>query len=427
LQRWDGNDVKGNTDLAARFVLRASRLLTRRGQLGYVTTNTLIEGATLRVGMEQVTNGNLTVWSARLPHPWPTKSANLQIVEFWASRLRPAKSAAYQVDGEEVPAIGPDLQPFGRVSGRPNQLRENEGICFNGSKVLGLGFTLTEDQKDALIDHNPDNSQIIQKYVIGKDLNQRPDYSARRWVINFNDWSLQRAENYPDCIDIVRRLVKPERDQNKRALRRERWWIYGERAPGLYAATDGFDHVLAIARIGSTIVPARVYAGPVFNDQTVVFAQEDFASFAILSSSAHLAWVIRYAPTLETRIIYAPSAVFVTLPRPEASMELRALGRDLDEIRTKLMLSRAWGLTRTYNRVHDPDNHEPVIQELRDIHVAIDEAVMRAYGWDDLDLKIGHHPTKIGIRWTVSKEARFELLDRLLEENHRRYKLENPS
>jgi len=53
--------------------------------------------------------------------------------------------------------------------------------------------------------------------------------------------------------------------------------------------------------------------------------------------------------------------------------------------------------------------------------------LVAAYGWDDLDLKVGHHPTKIGIRWTVSKEARFELLDRLLEENHRRYALENPS
>ncbi len=47
-------------------------------------------------------------------------------------------------------------------------------------------------------------------------------------------------------------------------------------------------------------------------------------------------------------------------------------------------------------------------------------AVLAAYGWDDLDPKIGHHPTKIGIRWTVSPEARFELLDRLLVENHRR-------
>jgi hypothetical protein len=129
---------------------------------------------------------------------------------------------------------------------------------------------------------------------------------------------------------------------------------------------------------------------------------------------------------MRTDINYSPSDVFLTLPRPQPTAELEALGRQLDMTRRELMLSRAWGLTKTYNRVHDPDNHEPPIREIRDIHVAIDEAVMRAYGWTDLDLKIGHHPTKIGTRWTVSKEARFELLDRLLEENHRRYALENP-
>jgi len=147
----------------------------------------------------------------------------------------------------------------------------------------------------------------------------------------------------------------------------------------------------------------------------------------VLSSSIHLTWVIRYKTAVETRILYAPSAVFQTLPRPLLTPELERLGRELDTTRRDLMLSRAWSLTKTYNRIHDPDSHEPAIQDLRNIHVAIDEAVMRAYGWDDLDLKIGHHPTKIGIRWTVSKEARFELLDRLLEENHRRYALENPS
>lgn len=57
---------------------------------------------------------------------------------------------------------------------------------------------------------------------------------------------------------------------------------------------------------------------------------------------------------------------------------------------------------------------------LRDLHEAIDHAVLAAYGWGDLDPKVGHHPTKIGKRWTVSPAARFELLDRLLVENHRR-------
>jgi hypothetical protein len=136
---------------------------------------------------------------------------------------------------------------------------------------------------------------------------------------------------------------------------------------------------------------------------------------------------MRYTTPMRTDLRYLPSNVFLTLPRPEPTSELEVLGQQLDESRRELMLSRAWGLTKTYNRVHDPDNHEPAIEELRDIHVAIDEAVVRAYGWDDLDLKIGHHPTKIGIRWTVSKEARFELLDLLLEENHKRYALENPS
>jgi hypothetical protein len=293
--------------------------------------------------------------------------------------------------------------------------------------VQGLGFILTVDQKDELIAHNPRNREVLQPYVIGKDLNQRPDCSASRWIINFRDWPLGRAEEYPDCVEILRCLVKPERDRNKRAQRREHWWIYGEYAPGLYSAISGLDHVLAICLHGNLIMPARVVARNIFSHATTVFALEDFASLAILSSSIHSTWAIRYSGTIRTDLRYAASDVFLTLPRPQPTPELEVLGQQLHTSRQDLMLSRSWGLTKTYNRVHDPDVHEPAIQELRDIHVAIDEAVMRAYGWDDLDLKIGHHPTKIGIRWTVSKEARFELLDLLLEENHRRYALENPS
>jgi hypothetical protein len=424
LARWDGKGTKGNVDLAARFLLRDDRLLSYRGQLGLVTTNTLVEGDTLEVGMEQV---DLTVRAGRAPHPWPTKSASLQIIELWATRVKPSKEAMYFLDGEEVPAIGTDLQPYGRVRGRPKQLRENDGIAFQGSVVLGAGFTLSIEQADELVAQDPRNDDVLQPYVIGKDLNQRPDCSASRWIINFYDWSLEHAEEYPDCLDIVRRLVKPDRDLKRRKNYREIWWRYAERGPGLYKAIEQLDHVLVFAQVSNTLMPVRAQTGQVFAHKCVVFALSDFASMAMLSSSIHSTWVMRYTATMRTDISYSPTDAFQTLARPELTSELEVLGRQLDETQRELMLSRAWGLTKTYNRVHNPDNHEPVIQELRDIHIAIDEAVMRAYGWDDFDLKIGHHPTKIGIRWTVSKEARFELLDRLLEENHRRYALENPS
>ncbi len=51
----------------------------------------------------------------------------------------------------------------------------------------------------------------------------------------------------------------------------------------------------------------------------------------------------------------------------------------------------------------------------------MDEAVADAYGWGDLDLGHGFHETKQGVRFTISEEARREVLDRLLLLNHERY------
>jgi hypothetical protein len=58
------------------------------------------------------------------------------------------------------------------------------------------------------------------------------------------------------------------------------------------------------------------------------------------------------------------------------------------------------------------------------LHVALDLAVRDAYGWGDLELDHGFHPTPQGVRFTVSPAAQVELLDRLLEENHRRAALQ---
>jgi hypothetical protein len=106
------------------------------------------------------------------------------------------------------------------------------------------------------------------------------------------------------------------------------------------------------------------------------------------------------------------------------SAELSPLGDALDRERREVMLGRALGLTKLYNQIHDPTVTDPAILRLRELHEQIDLAVLKAYGWTDLDPQIGHHRTKIGIRWTVSQQARFELLDRLLVENHRRAALQ---
>jgi hypothetical protein len=84
------------------------------------------------------------------------------------------------------------------------------------------------------------------------------------------------------------------------------------------------------------------------------------------------------------------------------------------------MVGRALGFTSIYNLVNDRTVNDPAIRRLRQIHVEIDESVVEAYGWEDIVLDHGFHTYRQMERWTFSPAARVEILDRLLEENHRR-------
>ena len=95
--------------------------------------------------------------------------------------------------------------------------------------------------------------------------------------------------------------------------------------------------------------------------------------------------------------------------------------RHLFELRAVLVNQNDEGLTKTYNRFHDPQETAEDIRLLRVLHRENDEAVAKAYGWDDLDLGHGFHETKQGLRYTISEEARREVLGRLLKLNHERY------
>lgn len=387
-----------------------------------MTTNTVVEGETLNVGLLQLAKRGWTLRAGKSPHEWPSSSASLSIVELWTSKAQVMSWA--HLDGEPVPRLGVDLQPFLRESGRPVRLRENEGIVYLGSNVNGLGFTLTDDESKSLLSQQR-NAEIIFPYLIGADINRRPDSSASRRVINFGNRSLSEAQTYPAAIERVRALVKPARDKALDAGRRENWWRFARLATELSTAISEMDHVLALSLVGNVLLPVRVPTGQVFAHACGVFALDDLASLALLSSSVHQSWAIRYTSTMRTDIRYAPSDVFLTLPRPELTLELEELGKALDTERRELMLGRAVGLTKLYNSVHSPAVSDLEIRRLRELHAEIDLAVRDAYGWTDLELDIGHHPTKIGTRWTVSPEARFEILDRLLVENHRRAALQD--
>ena len=275
-----------------------------------------------------------------------------------------------------------------------------------------------------LVELDPRNADVLFPYLSGQDLNSRYDFLARRWVINFHDWPEQKAAQYAECFEQIVRLVKPERDVNKKAFYRNRWWQFGERQTSLLKRLETLTEAIAIAQTSKTVMPAIVSTGQVLSFGVAVFCSSDRALFALLSSAPHYWWAIARASTLKGDLRYTPTDVFETFARPALSEELRALGERLDSYRRELMLARQAGLTATYNLVHDVRCTDEDIAELRRVHTAIDEAVARAYGWADLDLNHGFHDTRQGPRYTVGPVAQQEIVDRLLELNHARYAAE---
>jgi hypothetical protein len=414
--------VRGSADLIAYMFLIAWAVTDEaHGHFGLLATNTVSQGDTREVGLDQIVRGGMDIYAAEKSEKWPTQGANLEYSIVWASRRHRASGVRAVADGVRVSAISPALDPERRATGNPARLAANQRLAFIGSYVLGMGFTLSEAEARDLIVRDPRNADVLFPYVNGKDLNSRPDSSASRWIINFFDWSQARAEGYPLCYELVKKQVKPERDRNNRENYRRYWWRYGEARPGLLTALHDLSHVVAIAQTSNVLLPVRIATGSVMSHTVVVFPTADYSDFALLSSSPHYVWAVAHAATMRTDLRYTPSDISETFARPDRNDTMRHAGEALDLRRREVMLDRQLGLTKTYHLVHDPKTVDVDVVLLRDLHAQIDSAVCAAYGWKDLVLNHGHYETRQGIRWTVSPTAQIELLDRLLELNHARY------
>lgn len=429
----DGFTAGGRADLCSYFLLRDLELAPSR-RIGIIGTNTIAQGDSREVGLDQAAQRNWTVNRAVKSQSWPN-TAGVHVALLWHGRVGTAEQRV--LDGQATHAITTQLDPQSRVDGKPHQLHANHNLSFEGCKPLGMGFVLEPDEAKRLIVADSRNAEVVFPYLNGEDLNSRPDLSASRWVIDYNDMLLESAQQYPDTFAIVDALVRPERQRTKPdgsfVLRRplpQRWWQYADKRPAMRKAIAGLDRVIVIARISRTGQATLVSTRQVLNEKLVVFASMSLGLLALLVSEVHMSWAWKYSATLKSDLQYTPSDCFETFPQPTLTPRLDQAGEQLDTFRSKVMLDRALGLTKLYNEFHNRANQDPDIQQLRAIHREIDEAVAEAYqadpyaerfGWTPLNFAYDFYETPQGLRYTVAPTVRVEILDRLLELNHARY------
>jgi hypothetical protein len=403
----------GNADLVAHFFRRAFNLLRHGGCFGLIATNTIGQGDTRSTGLRWICTHDGTIYAARKRYKWPGQAAvTVSVVNV----CKGAMSAPLVLDGRDVPIITSYLFHAGGHED-PERLKSSDGLSFQGCVVVGMGFTFDDSDTSGvanplslmreLIQNNPRNAERIFPYIGGEEVNDSPTHSHHRYVINFGEADeIACRKTWPDLMRIIERKVRPERiasgigggtDKKNRA---KFWWRFSRTAKDLYEAISDLNRVLVCCRHQPNWATTFMPPTAVFAESLVVMAIDSNAGFAVLESRCHEAWARSFGSTLEDRLRYAPSDCFDTFPFPACVLEhvaddtlgadygqlttLEAAGHEYYDFRADLMVRKNEGLTKTYNRFHDPDERSPDIFKLRELHAAMDRAVLEAYGWHDL-------------------------------------------
>ena len=195
----------------------------------------------------------------------------------------------------------------------------------------------------------------------------------------------------------------------------------------LYRAIKGQERVIGVALVSRIVTFEMLPSDVVFAHKLGIFASSQFSFFGLLQSNLHVEWAWHYCSTMrDAGINYSPSDCFETFPFPLVSLAcLDGVAERYHEQRCQIMQTRQQGLTKTYNHFHDRGEQSADIARLRALHVEMDQAVAAAYGWSDLRLDHDFRGSGRDTRFTVSDPIRQELLDRLLELNHKRHQAES--
>jgi hypothetical protein len=319
---------------------------------------------------------------------------------------------------ERIGKINADLTIGINISGAL-ALKSNSKVSNTGVKLHGMGFIVTSPQAESLgLGRVKDLEKHIHFYKTGRDLAQNP-----RNLMVIDLFGLEIADvrkRFPEIYQWLWERVKPERDQNNRALYRERWWIFGEPRSDFRPALKGLNRFVTTARTAKHRVFAFLPSNTLVESEVVTIAFDDAYFLGVLSSRIHVTWSLATGGRLgvgnDPR--YNTSRCFETFPFPDCSegqmQRIRELGEALDAHRKRqqaqhprLTITEMYNVLARLSAGEALNERERVIHEqglvsvLKALHDDLDQAVYDAYGWQP----------------DISDE---EILQRLVALNHER-------
>lgn len=442
----------GTSDLVAHFFTRPFALLKPAGLTGpgtmcLISTKTIRQGNTRESSLALIRKAGGEIYHAQRRMAWPGKAA---VVIATVGISKGPSGLTATLDGKQVSRISSFLIDAD-VDDTPQALTPNAGRSFQGSIVLGMGFTFDDDNPAAtpissmkeILRTSPESKPFVKIYVGGEQVNNQAEFGAERYVIDFGEMSVEVASKHKQLWQVIVNKVKPERQKGlagealekyvaKEPRAAGQWWKFLRPRNELHKLILGHPRVLVANRAAAKYLTfSFVPAGCVYADSLYVFADPTYAHFAVVQSRVHEVWARMFGTSMKDDLRYTGTTCYENYPFPSASDKLEAAGASYDNERAAVLVKLQLGLTQLSNRLNSQDDHSPEMIRLRELHAAMDKAVLDAYGWTDIVPVYkcsGDYENEDGtpgsVRLNFTEEVRDEILRRLLALHAERLKSE---
>ena len=258
------------------------------------------------------------------------------------------------------------------IEKRMSPLCDVPAIFLGGQPIDDGGLTLTEEEKDSLLDREPQAKPFLRKFMMGKDfINRRP-----RWCLWLKDADISLVRKCPEVMARIRK-VREFRLSSKREST-----LRSAETPALFGApVELATDYVALPKVSSEnrrYIPMDYLSKDVIpGDKLFVMPDASHYHFGVLMSSVHMAWTRATCGRLEMRLSYSNTIVYNNFPWPLC--DSAALREKISQTAKGILDARAKYPNATLADLYDPDAMH-LAPELVAAHAANDRAVLAAYG-----------------------------------------------
>jgi len=402
--------IPGRADYCVYWFYKAQNELKAGGYAGLVGTNTIRQNFSREGSLDYIIKNGGTIFNAVSSQVWEGEAIVFVSIVCWRKGEFSERKLLYVHDADgamkeyELEYINSSLSlNFDVSSAKIIRANRFPKIVFQGQTHGHEAFLLPKEEGLALIKKEKKYKEVLKPYLTGDEMLSKIPPGPNRFVIDFTLLDINQASVFLDVFITIQNTVLPVRKEKAEEQMREnkellennpkaklnkhhiqflnKWWKLSYGREDMLEAISALNRYIACSRVSKRPIFEFVSSEIRPNDAMMVFAFEDDYSFGVIQSSLHILWYQEKCSTLKGDPRYTTESIWDTFPWPQnptekATQKVAVAGKVLRDERNNIINQSRKSLRDVYRLMEQPGKNI-----LKDLHEALDNAVMEAYGF----------------------------------------------